>query len=353
MPRESRTDIEPRGETAGRPSDSHPPPDELLAILRIVKHPFVVSHVTPDSDAIGSALGLATVLREHDVDATVGLKPGRIAKRLRFMLELAPDVPLAPSWRPGDPHDCLIVVDAAGEKRIDLKPTPDFDGPIPIVNIDHHITNTDFGRYNWVDPQATSTSELIARLIGDLGWRTSPNVASLLYAGIHGDTAGFSLPTTSARALHIAGDLVFAGADVSHIGEQLCRSQRKPDFELLRRVYDHATVTDDGRVAYSFVTYEDITGSKCTAEDIDDQVSIPQAVKDVRIAMLFSEGEPGLIRVNFRGEGRTTVVEIAQRFGGGGHTHAAGARIRGKSMEATIREVVAAAEAHLDSQASG
>src|SRR5207244_3574583 len=100
-------------------------------------------------------------------------------------------------------------------------------------NIDHHITNTDFADYNWVNPHAGSTCEMIAQLIGELSRPLSRPVASLLYAGIHGDTAGFSLPSTTAESLQIAADLVRAGADVSHIGEQLCRSQGRHDFELL------------------------------------------------------------------------------------------------------------------------
>jgi phosphoesterase RecJ-like protein len=172
-------------------------------------------------------------------------------------------------------------------------------------------------------------------------------VASLLYCGIHGDTAGFSLPNTSADCLSLAARLVQAGADVTHIGEQLCRSQARPDFELLRRVYDHTTVVADGHIAYSYLSHGDIVESQCSAEDIDDQVSIPRALAGVRIAILFSEGEPGVVRVNLRGEGRTSVIEIAQAFGGGGHTQSAGIRVRNKPLQQVIQDVIAVASRHL------
>ena len=84
-------------------------------------------------------------------------------------------------------------------------------------------------------------------------------------------------------------------------------------------------------------------------DDIDDQVSIPRALKGVAIAMLFSEGEPGVIRINLRGEGKITVLELAQRFGGGGHTQSAGVRVKNKSMEQVIADTVAAAQEHLRS----
>lgn len=326
------------------------PDSEFVDALRKVRRPFLVAHVTPDADAIGSALGLATEMRRRDIAATLGLPDGCVADRLTFMLNLAPETPRAADWNPEQPYDAIIVLDTAGETRINIRPSIDLGGRLQVFNIDHHITNTDFGDYNWVDPHATSTCELIARLLAALSWAPSSAVASLLYSGIYGDTAGFSLPSTSADSLHAAAELVRAGADVTHIGEQLCRSQARHDFELLRRVYDQTKVTADGRIAYSYLTHQDFLASGSKAEAIDDQVSIPLALKGVRIAMLFSEGEKDVVRINLRGEGKVTVLELARRFGGGGHTHAAGVRVRNRPIHDVIQDVLAAAEEHLDTQ---
>lgn len=332
------------------PSGNELPDVEFLAALRRARRPFLVAHVTPDADAIGSALGLATAMREQGIEAVAGLPEGCVAEKLQFMLALAPQTPIRTTWTPEGPHDAVIVLDTAGEKRINIQPAIDLSGRLPVFNIDHHITNTDFAPYNWVDPHATSTCELIARLLGTVGWSPSPPVASLLYAGFHGDTAGFSLPTTTGASLHAAAELVQAGADVTHIGEQLCRSQGRPDFELLRRVYDQTTVTADGQIAYSYLSHDDFLASGSKPEAIDDQVSIPLALKGVRIAMLFSEGEKDVVRINVRGEGNVEVLELARRFGGGGHAHAAGVRIRNKPIQEVMQEVVAAAEEQLRAQ---
>lgn len=338
--------------TASRPAsdESRPnrrPRPDFLESLRAVKSPLIAGHVTPDADCLGSTFGLAMAMREHGIDARVGLPPGCVANKIAFMLDLGADVPRVMEWDPSGPQDSIIVIDTAAEKRINLQPPPPLAGPVPSFNIDHHITNTDFGANNWVDPHASSSCEMIAVLLDSLGWQASSRVASLLYAGIYGDTGGFSLPCTSAESLRVAAELVRGGADVAHIGEQLCRSQNRSDFELLRRVYDHTTVVADGRIAYSHLSYRDITDAGCRADDIDDQVSIPRALKGVVLAMLFSEGEPGVIRVNLRGEGRVTVVELAQKFGGGGHSQSAGVKMKNKSMDQAIAEVVAAATEHL------
>ena len=325
------------------------PPTDFLRQLSSLRRPIVLGHVSPDADSLGSALGLATTLRANGIDAHVGLPGASVAARLQFMLELAAGTPLVNELPASSQFDALVIVDTASEKRINIQPAPDLANGRPSFNIDHHITNTDFAQHNWVDPRAASTSEMVSRLIRAQGWTPSPQTASLLYAGIHGDTAGFSLPNTTAECLHIAAELVRAGADVSHLGEQLCRSQGRQDFELLRRVYDHTTVIDEGRIAYSYLTHQDIVEAGCKADDIDDQVSIPRALRGVQLALLFSEGEPGVVRINLRGEGRVTVVELAQKFGGGGHSQSAGVRMRNRPMKEVIDLVVAAAREHLRS----
>lgn len=323
------------------------PRSSFVAALRQVRRPMTLAHVTPDADAIGSALGLATAMRDRGVEATCGLPEGCVAGRLGFMLRFDKGTPVATRWTPGESCDAVIMLDTASAKRVNMEPAVDLAGPLPTFNIDHHITNTDFARHNWVDPHATSTCELVTRLLEHLEWRISPAVASLLYCGIHADTGGFSLPSTSAGSLHAAADLVRAGADVAHIGEQLCRSQAKPDFELLRRVYDHTELACDGQIAYSHLTHENFLASGSKPEDIDDQVSIPLALKGVRMALLFTEGQKGVVRINLRGEGNVTVVELAKRFGGGGHAQAAGVKIGDKPINDVIAEVVAAATEHL------
>lgn len=321
------------------------PPEEVLEALRSTRRPIVFGHVAPDADCLGSAMALVCALRERGIDAVFGIPEGAGPKKLRFMFDLVPDCPRTSVL----PEDCdmLIAVDTASEKRVNFDPRPSVSAGPQSLNIDHHITNTDFATVNWVDPHASSTSELIARLLDTLGTSPTPSVASLLFAGIHGDTAGFSLPATTADALETAAALIRRGADVSLIGERLCRSQERGDFELLRRVYDHTTTTADGLISYSYLSHHDITASHCTADDIDDQVSVPRALQGVRVAMLFTEGEPGVTRVNLRGEGDTPVLKIAQHFGGGGHTQSAGIRVREKPMAQVIEEVLAVAQAEL------
>lgn len=311
------------------------PPSELIEVLSNAKRPLVVGHVTPDADAIASMLSLARVLPSQA--ARVALERGKVAQKLRFMVEMG-QVPSADAAEIAD-ADLVAVVDTASTNRVNVEGKWEAIAGKFVVNIDHHITNPDFGRINWVVDSASSTSELIYRLITTAGWPLDATTASLLYAGIHSDTGGFSLPNTTADALEVAAALVRGGADIDMLGARLCRSQRRSEFDLIRVVYHNTRLAADGQIAYSTLSHQEIVSSGCTAEDIDDQVSIPRSLSGVRIAMLFSEGEPGVIRINFRGENGTPVLPLAQKLGGGGHTFSAGARIR-DAMERVVERVL-------------
>ena len=315
-----------------------------------LSRPLLVAHVTPDSDAIGSALGLATALRQRNVDATLGLPATTVAKKLDFLLDLAPDTPRVDGWSTDAGYDGVIILDTAAARRTNLEPMFDL-ATLPVsLNIDHHVTNDGFASDNWIDASATSTCEMVGRLLMHLGWAISSPVASLLYAGIHGDTGGFSLPSTTPASMQVAADLLAAGADVGLVGEQMCRSQARSDFEILRKVYDNTKLSADGHLAYSYLTHDDFIEAGAKAEDIDDQVGVPLALKGVHMALLFTEGHKGLVRINLRGEGDVTVVELAQQFGGGGHSQAAGVKFKDRDIHEVIDEVVAAAQESIKRQ---
>jgi phosphoesterase RecJ-like protein len=214
----------------------------------------------------------------------------------------------------------------------------------PLVNIDHHATNTRFGDVNWVVDDAGSTCELVYELLRRAERPIDPPTPSLLYAGIQTDTLGFSLPTTRAAAMRACADLVERGADVGFLGDRLCRSQTKSEFELLRIVYDNTRLLADGRLAYSTAGHDEIQRAGCSAADIDEQINVPRSLQGVQLALLFSEGNRGKTRINLRGSGPVSVVELAAEFKGGGHHQSAGAILDCGLSEALERVLPRAVE---------
>ncbi len=322
-------------------------PDEVIDAILCLRAPIVISHVVPDADALGSSLATALSFGSDGRDFKLALPDGSLSQRLTFLAGLAGfSVASVDDFAKADG---FVVLDTAKKKRCnvgaDLKQT-DWSAGRPVINIDHHETNTRFGDVNWVVGDAGSTCELVYYLLRAAGFPITPTVASLLYAGIQTDTLGFSLPSTTAAALHAAASLVESGADVAQLGERLGRSQRKSEFELLRVIYANTKIVGDGDIAYSFAGYDEIYDAGCTAADIDDQISVPRSLDGVRLAMLFTEGRKSITRINFRGSGDVTVVDLASEFGGGGHSQAAGAVVDG-TLDEVIAKVIPRAKEYI------
>ena len=323
-------------------------PAELVGALESWKRTVVITHVTPDADALGSMLCLAAVFNNTGGrSATVSLPERSLSQRLAFLHEWAGlAVATAEEFARADG---FVVVDTARKQRCNIREDvpEDWDSGRPILNIDHHTSNTRFGAINWVVGDASSSAELVYHLIKAWGQPIEPLFASLLYAGIHTDTAGFSLPNTSPSGLAAAADLVALGADAAELGERLCRSQRLSEFKLLRAIYANTQLAADGRIAYSTADHREIIETGCTAADIDDQVSVPRSLCGTQLAMLFTEGVRGKTRINFRGDSGVSVLPLAKTFGGGGHDNAAGAILDGTPREIVAR-VLPEAEAYLN-----
>ncbi|MCH7700299.1 MAG: bifunctional oligoribonuclease/PAP phosphatase NrnA [Planctomycetes bacterium] len=325
--------------------------EAIIDRLNRWKQPVIVGHVVPDADCLGSMLAIARAWAGNGVVPRVALPDGCVSQRLGFMVEAA-QIPVATAEDFAN-ADGFVAVDTAKKSRCNVGPhTPESwaDGR-ELINIDHHSTNTRFGELNWIVDTASSAAEMAHGLIRHSGRNIDSTVAMLLYCGIHADTGGFSLPMTSPNTLEAGAHLVKCGANVPLIGEQLCRSQRLNEFNLLRTIYANTRLVADGRIAYSTASYDEITGAGCAAADIDDQVGVPRSLQGIRIAMLFSEGNPGKIRINFRGEGGLDVLSLAQQVGGGGHRESAGAVAEG-SLEEVVKRVVAMATDYIDKECS-
>lgn len=315
-------------------------PEEICEAIRAGDQIALISHVTPDADALASCGSLWLALPELGKHPHLVLPAGSVSRQLSYLVDRAG----LEACHAEDLESCdlIVALDTAKERRLNMHEPVTLLTKIPVVNIDHHATNPSFGRWNWVVGSSSSTSELVHALLKALGCQITPTIATLLYAGMHTDTQGFSLSNTGANTLRVAYELALAGAEIVEVCERMHRSRSRGEFQLLSRVYQNTRVSDDGRVAWSTASHEEITGAGCKASDIDDQVEVPRSIEGISLAILFSEGEQGTIRMNFRGERGVSVLELAQQFGGGGHHASAGAKRTG-TMEDVINQVLPAA----------
>jgi bifunctional oligoribonuclease and PAP phosphatase NrnA len=317
-----------------QPAAVSPVPPELVAALRGARSVALVGHVTPDADCFGSLGALWLALPELGLRPHVAMPAGSVSRKLRFLVEET-------GWRAASRDelagcDTAVVLDTAREKRANIDGGLATLGRAVVLNVDHHASNERFGTHLWIDAGRSSTCEMGFELLTALGCAVTPTIATLLYAGIHSDTQGFSLANTTARSLAVGHELAARGARIPPLCERLHRSHSRGEFELLRIVYGNTRVSNDGKLAWSRVPHADFAETGCVATDIDDQVEIPRSIENILVVVLFSEGNPGKIRMNFRGERGVSVLELAQKFGGGGHRSAAGA-----ILEGTLDEIMA------------
>ncbi|MBW7904348.1 MAG: bifunctional oligoribonuclease/PAP phosphatase NrnA [Phycisphaerae bacterium] len=320
----------------------HAPPAlaEALQAIRSAKRVALIGHVTPDADSLGAMAGLWLALPELGKHPFAALPTGTVSRRLEYLVRHAG----MRGASPADLQRCdlAITLDTARDRRVNVEGKLESLPGVPVLNIDHHSTNTGFGRWNWVEPQRSSTSEMVYELLLALGCQLTPTVATVLYAGIHSDTHGFSLSNTTARSLEVAHRLAASGARVHEVCERLNRSLARGEFELLKVIFANTRVSPDGRLAWSSASHDEIVATGCGPSDVDDQVEVPRRIEGIRAALLFTEGDPGKVRINFRGEGPTDVLALAQQFGGGGHRSSAGAMLSGSLADVMERVVPAA-----------
>ncbi|MGH7273919.1 MAG: DHH family phosphoesterase [Nitrospiria bacterium] len=295
---------------------------------------FLVStHINPEGDALGSALALALALR------TLG-KKALVVNRdpvPRFLDFLPYQGIFQQRNQVAEPYDVLAVLDCG-----DLARTALFDPQnLPatrVINIDHHLTNQQFGHINWIQVEATATGEMIFELIKAMGINMTSEMALCIYTSIVTETGSFRYSNTSSRTFLLAAELVGHGVEPWRVAQQLFERNTTGQLKLLADLLSKMEVSRDGRMAWVEVTQDLFSATKTSAEDIENFVNYPRSIEGVEVAILFRELSSDSYKLSFRSKGRVDVARLAEQFGGGGHRNAAGCVVKGRRDQ--VREKV-------------
>jgi phosphoesterase RecJ-like protein len=296
---------------------------------------LVVSHVNPDGDALGSLLG-----------ATLGLR--KLGKEVTATWDGAPDLPHGYGFLPGldaitppgdlPDADLLLALDCGAPDRLgglgDLLKSYQ-----RVVNIDHHPGNPGFGTVNHVVTTASSTAELVAGVLRDLGVELDRDIATCLYTGIFTDTGSFQYTNTSPATLRLAADLLEYDVPKTKIAQEVFETSPFPYLKLVAVVLGRAELRSDAGFIYSSVTRADLEASGVGMEATDKVIDLLRSTRDADVAALFKEQEDGRFRVSMRSKGRVNVGDIARSFGGGGHDLASGCTV--DAIAPTIEAILA------------
>lgn len=308
---------------------------------------LIATHANPDADAVASTLALHMVLRQHGVQTIPTIGDGRLPPELAFLPDSSQLVMLSPTEGSAPPADCIALVDCADPSRLGplSRAAPQwFDGRVPLINIDHHVTNTRFGLVNLVDPAAAATTEVLAEWLILLEEPITPPLATCLLSGIYGDTLSLQTSSTRPQTLRLVATLLERGADLERVVAALFRSKPYSTVRLWGLALSRAQLRPP--IIWTEITPDMLAESGATPAEGEGIVNFLLGVDQTLVAVMFYQ-QPENWRVSLRSASeQVDVATIAAQFGGGGHSRAAGCRLPpGPAARDAFLEAVAAAVA--------
>lgn len=300
----------------------------------------ICGHVSPDGDCIGSQLALRAALIQAGKRVSVLLaKDDPTDVGFRFLPGFDQMVPARAFT---GPCGAFVQVDAPDAKRIGEDAARLRERAPFTITIDHHAAPERQTDLSYTDPDAAATALLIWQLVAHLGVSRTADIATCAYAGLMTDTGRFQHQNTDATVFKAACEMVDAGADPAAIASEFFQRRTMASIQLEARCIEHMELLCEGQAALSFVTHDDLESVGATKADCEQLVNVLCSIDGVRVAaMLRDEGRQ--VRGSFRAKDDTDVAALARRFGGGGHTAAAGFTLH-DPLDKAIRRVRRAVE---------
>jgi bifunctional oligoribonuclease and PAP phosphatase NrnA len=294
----------------------------------------ILSHVRPDGDALGSEIALGLSLQQLGKDVHIWNEEGMLEK---YSFLPRAELLTKPPPEPQD-VDLAVALDTAIQNRLGTAGQAIRAAKL-WINIDHHVSNPGYGDLVYIDPTAPATGQILFELIKSEKFPLDSDIAENLFVAISTDTGSFQYPNTTARTFEIAGELVRVGLNVGEIGRKTYENYPRRRLELLRELLGTMRFEADGRIASFALDLKTAAELSVIPEDNEGLIDHLRAVRGVIVAVFFEELADGKVRVSMRSKSDAVDVSaICQKFGGGGHKLAAGARIRGTLTE--VRERV-------------
>jgi phosphoesterase RecJ-like protein len=304
---------------------------------------LLITHVSPDGDAIGSMLGLGWMLRARGKSVTMACEDR---------------VPSVYRWLPGSedivqrcagPCDLVVSLDCSDRRRMGTVFQPEFES-LPLINIDHHVTNTEFGTVNWIDPSSVATAQMILSLADVIGSEVTEDIATCLLTGLVTDTRGFRTSNVDAVALGAALRLVEVGASFPEVTRRSL--EQRPLASVLLWGQAISDLHFEEGILWTEVT-QSMRNRLSVAENGDSGLAnFLSGIREADVVVVFGERKGGVIDVGMRAIPGLDVARVALSLGGGGHPQAAGCTLQG-DLSSVRREVLGEVQQSVKMQREG
>ena len=307
------------------------PKKEILTAIDKARNILIVSHSRPDGDCLGAAFAMR-----------------RYCMHLGKIADIANDSPLPRAYeffegaehynkQNAEKYDLAIVVDCATDTRYSISEQY-VKAAKCVIWIDHHMKDFGYGTINWVDEKASSTCEMIYRLLSCV--YMDKEIADYLFIGLSTDTGHFMHNNVNIGVLETAVELVRHGADCSKLSASLYKNRTIEKTRLIAKAIDNLRFFEDGKICIVPLTSELLGLCNISSNDTEGIIDYASAVIGVKVAVCMSEERPNVYKVSFRSRSEN-VAAVAETFGGGGHKYASGCQICGH-IEDVIQKIIRA-----------
>jgi phosphoesterase RecJ-like protein len=301
--------------------------NRIIRHLKNSHHVLLATHTNPDGDAIGSLIAMGLSLEALKKPITL-YNESPLPAVYRFLPSVDRVVQCVKTV---DCYDTAVILDCSELERVGQAVSRVRQIPT-IINIDHHITNTFFGNYQLIETTASSTAEILYRLIKKMAVPLNRDIATLIYTGILTDTGSFRFSNTNQAAFKICQEMIGLGVNPYDVAKQVYGTYSLGRIKLLNLALDSIEISKNGKLSMMTLTRKMFEETGTQSEDLDGMINYARRIEDVKVAVLIHQdpngteksGRPNLFHVSLRSDGTVDVAKIASAYGGGGHSSAAG-----------------------------
>lgn len=306
---------------------------EIAAILKNCKTAAICCHVRPDGDALGSGLALTRAL--ENAGKTVYMLCEEQPPERLCLFPAMQNTFQSLSIKLNE-LDLFIVVDSADVTRIGVFAAQFSAFKGKTLNIDHHVSNPKYAKYNYVVSDSTATCEIMPEILEAAGFEITKEIADLLALGLLTDSGNFSHRDVSAKTFTVAAKLRECGADICDIGYEMFTRQTKPRAVLYAKVLSGMRFALDDKLVFLTVTQSDFEATGTDKSHTEGFVDFPLSIDGVEVSVSLMEVKKNQYKASLRSR-RVNVNAVAERFGGGGHVLASGCMLFGEYEEVIER----------------
>ena len=309
--------------------------DALQGKIREAESVAIISHTSPDGDNLGSLEALHGYLKEMNKDV-VYLSNDDVPKDFAYLLSTTARVDVSSV---DEVFDLLIALDSSDTNRFGARGKELFEKAKFTVNIDHHMSNLSFADLNCVLPKATSTGEVLFRVLEAMDAEITPAMATGFYTAISTDTGSFQYDSVNGDTHRIIAKLYDAGCDHNMVVQSVYQSMSKEKLALSSRVLSDLRFMAGGKISIAICRLKDIEATGASKDDTEGIVEKARNIDGVEMAIFLKE-KADEVKLSFRSKSYLNCTEFASVFGGGGHIRAAGAS-SSESPESVLEKVEA------------